>query len=120
MSGSVLGLLEDYAAHVRAGAESFADVGLTPEYLARCQEFDRALRALDGDALRDAAATPDGARVVAELTAARAAFAAAATTTRGELESQQDDLRTGAKALRGYGEAGKRGGPDARFLTRRG
>ncbi len=120
MSADVLRWLADYAAHVRAGAEAFADVGLSPEHLAGCQEFDRALRAFDGAALRAACATPEGVRRLKELEAARAAFDAAARSRRQELEGEQEGLRKGARALRSYGEAGLRGGPDAAYLTRRG
>lgn len=120
MSAPVLRWLDEYAAHLRAGAESFNEMGLSPDFLARCQEFDSAVRSLDGDALRSAAATPAGARRLEELALARAAFEGAAAAARQELEAQQIGLRKGAQALRGYGEAGQRGGPDARFLTRRG
>ncbi len=120
MNSPVLRWLEDYAAHLRAGAASFVDVGLSPEYLAACQEFDSALRALDGDRLRRAASTPEGARLVSELAAARTEFDEAVAAARGRLETEQNGVRNGARALRGYTEAGTRGGPSAKFLTRRG
>ncbi len=120
MSAEALLWLAEYAAHTRAAADRFADVGLSPEHLAACQEFDRRLRAFDGDDLRSAASSPEGARLVGEITAARAALTAAAAEARAALQEEQDGLRKGAQALRGYGEAGQRGGPDARFLTRRG
>jgi hypothetical protein len=112
--------LIDYTSHLRAGAGSFAELGLSPEFLTACQEFDSTLRGLDAGALQAAASASDGERLVAELSEARAAFEAAASQAREELLEARDGLRHGARTLRGYEEAGTRGGPDARFLTRRG
>lgn len=116
----VLRWFEDYAAHLRVGAASFGERGLDPSYLQRCQEFDRTVRSLDTEQLRAAAESEDGRRLVADLAAAQQEFRAASDAHRAELEAQRNGVLEGARALRGYSEAGGRGGEDGTFLSRRG
>ncbi len=109
-----------YAAHLRGAVIDFEEVGLDPAYHRRCQEFDAALRALDADGLRAAVASPEGAAAYTELQAAQAAFEQAAAVASATLDSRRNAVRTGQSTLRAYARAGALGGPDPRFLSRRG
>lgn len=117
---AALGWIAGYTAHLRAAAGRFEEVGLDADYLSRCQEFDAALRALDADGLRAAVSAPAGAALYAELQAAQAAFERASAEVKDTLEARRNAVRAGRSTLRAYAETGALGGPDARYLTRRG
>ena len=97
-----------YAALLEEGiAAMTAGEGLTEDFATRCQEFDEAVRALGGDALRAAAEGPGGEQMLASWHDVRSRFEAAVIDGRAALKQRLESNSRARSGLHGYARTGQ-------------
>ena len=97
-----------YTDHLRVGVRALeGGEPLTPAFARRCQELDDAMRALGGEALREAASTEVGRGLFAELAEAQARFGALARGESARLSERLGSVNRGRSGLRGYVRTGQ-------------
>lgn len=97
--------ISDYATHLQLAIPTFPEGGPDADWMARCQELDDTLRAIDTEILQAAAATADGATRFRNLQVVQAGFEGAMFARRTELVDLLDDARHRRRTLRGYSMA---------------
>lgn len=107
-SRAVLAWVATYTDHLQVGVQALeGGEPLTQAFARRCQELDDSLRALGGDALREAAASRAGRELLAELADTQARFGSLARVQAARLSEGLGGVSRGRSGLRGYVRAGQ-------------